>query len=89
MEAAVGQAHIIVVPTPNDYEQLTHAKRLSPFRPITLVEDIDELDLSFGQLLNSPSTGYSVSTLNTCGIPLCSRLIIDDLKQSFTEQAIA
>lgn len=81
MEAAVGNAQIIVAPIQTDFEQRNHARRLSAFRPIHVVDNIDNLDLEFEKVLNQSKVLHQITDLQLDGLETSSRFILSDLAQ--------
>jgi predicted glycosyltransferase len=88
MEAIAGDASIIVAPLRGDWEQRTHATRLSQFYPISVLEDPSELA---AQLARSVSTvqmrkpGDSALKMN--GAESFNEMLVRDLKGSDTQQS--
>lgn len=81
MEAAVGPARMIVAPIATDYEQVHHARRLAAFRPMDVVDDLDNLDLSLERSLEQPPVNHKFSALHLDGISQTARVILADLAQ--------
>lgn len=81
MEACVGRARIIVAPIATDYEQVHHARRLSEFRPMHVVDDIEELDLALERAISEGPVEHRFGELRTDGIEQTSRMILADLAQ--------
>lgn len=82
MEALVGPAHVIVAPIRTDYEQVHHARRLTAYRPLTVVDDIGELDLTLETVLQKEPLQAGVLHLNLDGLANTARLIISDLEHA-------
>ncbi len=85
VEAAVGDAHLIVAPIATDYEQVHHARRFSAFRPIHLVDDLADLDRVFESVATLPKPTQQTIGLDMTGLDTASHLILADLAQ-FSEQ---
>jgi predicted glycosyltransferase len=82
MEAAVGNAHILVAPISTDYEQVNHARRLSAFRPFHMVDDIEDLDEALEHVLTLPKDPHRLADLRLDGLTTSARLILADLAQA-------
>jgi predicted glycosyltransferase len=82
METVVGNAHVLVAPIHTDYEQIHHARRLSAFRPLHLVDDIEDLDEALEHVLTLPKTSHQLADLRIDGLTTSARLILADLAQA-------
>ena len=83
MEAFMGDATIIVAPIATDYEQVNHAKRLSSYRDIRVVENLERLDLELDKALHDKrDPALPQSSLNMNGLQIGSRVILSDLEQA-------
>lgn len=84
LEACVGSAHIIVMPIPWDYEQREHARRLSCYRQINIIQSLDNLDVMLESSLTSSFAPQplSSSTLRLKGIRTAADIILQDLVNS-------
>jgi predicted glycosyltransferase len=89
MEAAVGNAQIIVAPIRTDYEQVHHARRLSQFRPLHVVDDIDDLDRTFEHVLTLPRSPHRLTDLRLDGLATSARVILSDLAQAANLNVVA
>jgi predicted glycosyltransferase len=82
MEACMGSARIIVAPIMTDYEQVNHAKRLSPFRDIRVVESLGDLDIALEEYLgDSAPVPNRIGELNMEGLHVATKLILSDIEQ--------
>jgi predicted glycosyltransferase len=79
VEAAVGCARIIVVPIEGDYEQFTHATRLSSYVPISVIEDVRQLDTLLQNQLTAGIRETAAVSLDFTGAESATRLILEDL----------
>ncbi len=79
MEAAVGNARIMVVPTDGDHEQLAHATRLAGFLPIKVVTEAPELRHELQRQLTAVSSNGERQPLNLSGADFARQLILADL----------
>jgi len=82
IEACMGEGRIIVVPIMTDYEQVNHAKRLSEYRDIRIVESLSNLDIALDDCLQESSLPNSRFTeLNMDGLHIGADLILSDIEQ--------
>jgi len=82
IEACMGEGRIIVVPIMTDYEQVNHAKRLSEFRDIRIVESLSNLDIALDDCLRESSLPNSRFTeLNMDGLHIGADVILSDIEQ--------
>ncbi|MGA3072027.1 MAG: glycosyltransferase [Terracidiphilus sp.] len=82
IEACMGKGRIIVVPIMTDYEQVNHAKRLSEYRDIRIVESLGILDIALDDCLQEGSLPNSRFTeLNMDGLHIGADVILSDLEQ--------
>jgi predicted glycosyltransferase len=79
MESCVGQARLIVAPILSDYEQVQNAVRLSAFRPMEIVEDLDQLDIALERALQKGPVQHRFADLRIDGIAQTARMILADL----------
>jgi predicted glycosyltransferase len=80
MESCVGNAAIIVAPIVTDYEQVHHARRLSTYRDITMVDALSELDLALESVLQRKTTVENhFQELDLNGLQLGASLMLSDL----------
>ena len=79
MEASAGQARIIVAPIIDDYEQVHHARRLAAFRPMFVIDRLEDLDLALEDALEQPRPQGGLGDLRCNGLALCSHYILTDL----------
>jgi predicted glycosyltransferase len=81
-EACMGSARIIVAPIMTDYEQVHHAKRLSAYRDIRVVESLSNLDLALEECLTAdPGIANRFRELNMDGLRVASNVILSDIEQ--------
>jgi predicted glycosyltransferase len=82
MEACMGTARIIVAPIMTDYEQVNHAKRLSGFRDIRVVESLANLDIVLDDCLTASSSPKDrFAELNIDGLNVAANVILSDIEQ--------
>jgi predicted glycosyltransferase len=82
MEASVGNAQLIVAPIPTDSEQIEHARRLSAYRPLQVIEDIDTLDEALETALSTTPPANAFGRLRINGARHIAQLILSDLRQA-------
>lgn len=82
LEACMGNGRIIVAPIMTDYEQVNHAKRLSAFRDIRVVEHLGDLDLALEDCLAAHGPAMNrISELNVEGLSIGANVILSDIEQ--------
>jgi len=82
MEACMGSGRIIVAPIMTDYEQVNHAKRLSEFRDIRVVESLTDLDIALEECLGDGApVPNRLRELNMDGLHVATKLILSDIEQ--------
>jgi len=80
MEACMGNAAIIVAPISTDYEQVNHARRLSAYRDITVVDHISDLDLALEAILQRKSPVENrLHEIDLNGLQVGASMILADL----------
>lgn len=78
----MGTARIIVAPIMTDYEQVNHAKRLSGFRDIRVVESLANLDIVLDDCLTASSSPKDrFAELNIDGLNVAANVILSDIEQ--------
>jgi len=82
MEACVGDAQLIVAPITSDSEQIDHAKRLSAFRPLQIVKDIDSLDEALEKALEEAPASNLFRRLKVDGAREIAQIILAELRQA-------
>ncbi|HTS38118.1 MAG TPA: glycosyltransferase [Candidatus Solibacter sp.] len=81
-EACMGSAQIIVAPIMTDYEQVHHARRLSAYRDIRVVESLSTLDLALHECLTAETRAANrFHELNMDGLRVVSNVILSDIEQ--------
>jgi predicted glycosyltransferase len=82
MEACIGDAQLIVAPIPTDSEQIDHARRLSAYRPLQIVEDIDGLDEALERALEEAPAPNLFRRLQVDGAREIAQIILAELRQA-------
>jgi predicted glycosyltransferase len=82
MEGAIGRTRIIVVPTADDHEQLTHATRLAAFLPVAVIEDVHLLATRLRDELAAEPRDDTKVPLDFTGADSAARIILGDLLES-------
>lgn len=76
----MGNAAIIVAPISTDYEQVNHARRLSAYRDITVVDHISDLDLALEAILQRKSPVENrLHEIDLNGLQVGASMILADL----------